>query len=413
MPMNNRATNNEQMVALYVHVPFCRARCAYCDFNTYAGLDDLMPAYAVAVCREIEAAGKRWGRLAVPTVYFGGGTPSLLPLDLLANIFYALRLTCHVFHDAEITLEANPGTVTPAYLRGLRKLGVNRLSLGVQSAHADELRLLGRMHTWEQVVETVRRARKAGFINLNLDLIFGLPGQSLARWQETLEAALALAPEHLALYSLSVEEGTPLAQRIATGDLPAPDEDLTAEMYEAAEERLAEAGFEHYEISNWARQNQRVGEGTRQRTRSAKKRIESAHRQLGFQCRHNLVYWRNEPWLGFGAGAHSWMEGKRWVNVRHPREYIAALEAGRSPVVEVEAIDRRTEMGETMMLGLRLAEGVSDARFRARLGAGLEETFGAELAELRDLGLLEWDGVAARLTARGRLMGNQVFERFV
>lgn len=413
MPMNNRATNNEQMVALYVHVPFCRARCAYCDFNTYAGLDDLMPAYAVAVCREIEAAGKRWGRLAVPTVYFGGGTPSLLPLNLLADILHASRITFYVLRDAEVTLEANPGSVTVAYLRGLRELGVNRLSLGVQSAHADELRLLGRMHTWEQVVETVRRARKAGFINLNLDLIFGLPGQSLARWQETLEAALALAPEHLALYSLTVEEGTPLAQRIATGDLPAPDEDLTAEMYEAAEERLAEAGFEHYEISNWARQNQRVGEGARQRTRSAKKRIESAHRQLGFQCRHNLVYWRNEPWLGFGAGAHSWMEGKRWVNVRHPREYIAALEAGRSPVVEVEAIDRRTEMGETMMLGLRLAEGVSDARFRARFGAGLEETFGAELAELRDLGLLEWDGVAARLTARGRLMGNQVFERFV
>ena len=405
--MNNEAMNNEQLVALYVHVPFCRARCAYCDFNTYAGLDDLIPAYVAAVCREIEAAGRRWGRLTVPTVYFGGGTPSLLPLDLLADILHVLRVTCCVLRDAEITIEANPGTVTPAYLRGLCELGINRLSLGAQSAHEDELRLLGRIHTWEQAAETVHWAREAGFTNLNLDLIFGLPEQSLARWQETLEAALALEPEHLSLYSLTVEEDTPLARRIAAGDLPAPDEDLAAEMYEMAEVRLAQAGFEHYEISNWAKKNLRIGESTKQRNN------ESAGQRPGFQCRHNLAYWRNEPWLGLGAGAHSWMGGKRWANVRHPREYIAALEADRSPVAEVEEIDRRTEMGETMMLGLRLTEGVSDARFRARFGVGLERAFGGELVELCDLGLLEWNGDVARLTARGRLLGNQVFERFL
>ncbi len=388
--------NDDQPVAVYVHIPFCRARCAYCDFNTYAGLDDLIPPYVAAVCREIAAAGERWGHLAVPTVYFGGGTPSLLPLDLLANILHTSRITFHVLRDAEVTLEANPGTVTLAYLRRLRALGFNRLSLGVQSARADELRLLGRIHTWQDVVEAVAWAREAGFTNLNLDLIFGLPGQSLAHWRETLEAALALAPEHLSLYSLTIEEGTPLAGRIAAGDLPAPDDDLAAEMYEEAESRLAEDGFEHYEVSNWARMNQRSNTQT-----------------SNFQCHHNLVYWRNEPWLGFGAGAHSWIEGKRWANMRHPRDYIAALEARRSPVVEAEEIGRRTEMGETMMLGLRLADGVSDARFRSRFGVGLEETFGRELAELRDLGLLEWDGNVARLTARGRLLGNQVFARFV
>lgn len=391
--------NNDQPVAVYVHIPFCRARCAYCDFNTYAGLDDLIPAYVAAVCREIAAAGRRWGRLAVPTVYFGGGTPSLLPLDLLANILHTSRITFHVLRDAEVTLEANPGTVTLAYLRRLRALGFNRLSLGAQSARADELRLLGRIHTWQDVVEAVAWAREAGFANLNLDLIFGLPKQSLAHWRETLEAALALAPEHLSLYSLTIEEGTSLAGRIAAGDLSAPDDDLAAEMYEEAESRLAEDGFEHYEISNWARLSQQVGE--------------SVSRRSSLQCRHNLVYWHNEPWLGFGAGAHSWMEGRRWANVRHPREYIAALEAGRSPVAEVEESERRTEMGETMMLGLRLTEGVSDVRFRARFGVGLEEVFGRELAELRDLGLLEWDGNVARLTARGRLLGNQVFARFV
>ncbi len=402
-------------MALYVHVPFCRARCAYCDFNTYAGLDELMPAYVAAVCREIEAAGERWGRLAVPTVYFGGGTPSILPLDLLAQILHVSRLTFHVSRDAEITLEANPGTVTPAYLRGLRTLGVNRLSLGAQSAHDDELDLLGRIHTWAQVVEAAKWAREAFPLNLNLnlnlnlslnlDLIFGLPAQTLARWRETLEAALELSPEHLSLYCLSVEEGTPLEKRIASGVLPMPDDDLAAEMYELAEEMLARAGFFHYEISNWAKGNDQY-------------QMTNDQSQV---CRHNLIYWRNEGWLGVGAGAHSWLDGgvlslskgRRWANVRHPRDYIAALESGETPVADVEEIDRRMEMGETMMLGLRLAEGVSDARFQARFGRELEQVFGAELAELRELGLLEWDGCVARLTARGRLLGNRVFVRFV
>ncbi len=392
---------NDQSVALYVHVPFCRARCAYCDFNTYAGLNDLIPAYVAAVCQEIEAAGERWGHLAAPTIYFGGGTPSLLPLDHLADILHVLRITFYVSRDAEVTLEANPGTVTPEYLRGLHELGVNRLSLGVQSAHEDELRLLGRVHTWHDAVEAVQWARAAGFANLNLDLIFGLPGQRLTHWQNTLEMALDLQPEHLSLYSLTVEEGTPLAQRIARGELPSPDDDLAAEMFELAEARLAEAGFEHYEISNWARGNDKFPMTNDQSMIS------------NFQCRHNLAYWRNEPWLGFGAGAHSWLGGKRWANLRHPREYIAALEEGRSPVAEAEEVTQRTEMGETMMLGLRLSEGVSDARFRARFGVGLEEVFGAELAESRGLGLLEWDGHTARLTPRGRLLGNQVFARFV
>ncbi len=402
-------------MALYVHVPFCRARCAYCDFNTYAGLEALMPAYVAAGCREIEAAGERWGRLAVPTVYFGGGTPSILPLDLLAQILHVSRLTFHVSRDAEITLEANPGTVTPAYLRGLRTLGVNRLSLGAQSAHDDELDLLGRIHTWAQVVEAANWAREASPLNLNLnlnlnlslnlDLIFGLPAQTLARWRETLEAALELSPEHLSLYCLSVEEGTPLEKRIASGVLPMPDDDLAAEMYELAEELLAQAGFFHYEISNWAKGNDQY-------------QMTNDQSQV---CRHNLIYWRNEGWLGVGAGAHSWLDGgvlslskgRRWANVRHPRDYIAALESGETPVADVEEIDRRMEMGETMMLGLRLAEGVSDARFQARFGRELEQVFGAELAELRELGLLAWDGRVARLTARGRLLGNRVFVRFV
>lgn len=385
-------------VAIYVHIPFCQARCAYCDFNTYAGLETLIPAYVTAVRREIEIAGERWGHLTVPTIYFGGGTPSILPPDLLDELLHALRFTFHVSQDAEITLEANPGTVSADDLRRLRTLGVNRLSLGVQSAHDDELCLLGRIHTWAEAVGTVKATRAAGFDNLSLDFIFGLPGQTLARWRKTLNAALALSPEHLSLYCLTVEEDTSLARQIAESQIAPPDPDLAADMYELAEKTLAEARFFHYEISNWAKSNLQI----------SNPQIINPH--MG---RHNLTYWRNEPWLGIGAGAHSWLDRQRWANVSHPREYITAMRQGNTLVAEIEPIDRQMEMGETMMMGLRLAEGVDDARFRARFDVGLETAFGAELGQLQDLGLLTWDGHVARLTSRGRLLGNQVFMRFV
>ncbi len=388
--------------ALYVHIPFCKSRCAYCDFNTYAGLEDLLPDYVTAVCREMEALGRRWGAPEVPTVYFGGGTPSLLSPTLLGRLLDTAARAFRLRSDAEISLEANPGTVNRATLRSFRSLGVNRLSLGVQSVHAEELRLLGRIHTWPEAVAAVTAAREAGFANLNLDFIFGLPGQTLARWEETLQAALALAPEHLSLYCLTVEADTPLARRIAAGLLPPPDDDRSAEMYQLAESRLADAGFFHYEISNWAR------------APSPPPRHWAAVEEVSpFVCRHNLVYWRNEPWLGVGAGAHSWAAGRRWANRRHPRAYIAALSSVDSPVVEEEVINRRLEMGETMMMGLRLAEGVSASRFRSRFGLELAQVFGEELAALVERGLLTWDGRAARLTAHGRLLGNQVFMEFL
>lgn len=372
-------------VALYIHIPFCRSRCTYCAFNTYAGLKGLIPAYAEALCTEIRAAPS----VPAHTIYFGGGTPSLLPPHTLARILHCLRDHFPLPPDAEVTLEANPGTVDRAYLRAARELGVNRLSLGVQSVHPDELRLLGRRHTWEEAVAAVEAARAAGLENVNLDLIYGLPGQALSGWQETLEAALSLEPDHLSLYALTLEEGTPLQERVAQGELPPPDDDAAAEMYEWAEARLARAGYIHYELSNWARSERHF-------------------------CRHNLTYWYNEMYLGMGAGASSWWGGRRWTNVRHPEEYIRRLAAG-GPVAEeeVEEIPLQLEMGETMMMGLRLVAGVSDARFRARFGMGLAEVFGVELARLAGQGLLEWDGQTARLTPRGRLLGNWVFREFI
>ena len=369
--------------AIYLHVPFCLRRCAYCDFNTYAGLGHLIPQYVDALCAEIARAPD----VRAHTLYFGGGTPSLLSPEQIERLVRAVRRRFGLPDGAEITLEANPGTVDRDTLSRLHAAGVNRLSLGVQSAHDGELRLLGRLHTWDQAVEAFRAARRAGFTNVNLDFIYSLPGQTLDRWRATLEAALRLGPEHLSLYALTVEEGTPLASRIASGELPFPDDDLAAEMYELAEEMLEAAGYVHYEISNWALPSH--------------------------ECQHNLVYWRNESYFGFGAGAASWWAGQRWANVPHPTEYIARISRGDSPVDEIETIPPQLEMGETMMMGLRLAEGISDARFRQRFGVGLAEVYRDQLTEMQRLGLLVWDGRTVRLTQRGRLLGNQVFQQFL
>ncbi|MFN2225688.1 MAG: radical SAM family heme chaperone HemW, partial [Anaerolineae bacterium] len=259
-------------LGLYVHIPFCQSRCRYCDFNTYAGLEGLFETYVRALVREITLAGTA----RVSSVYIGGGTPTVLPLLSLIQILDAIQAGFDLAADAEVTIEANPGTVEAGTLAALRVRGVNRLSLGVQSFADGELRRLGRIHTAEQAAAGLAAARQAGFDNVSLDLIFGLPGQALADWRFSLECALALEPEHLSLYALSVEAGTPLARDIARGHLPMPDPDLAAEMYEMAAEVNAQAGYQHYEISNWAR-------------------------GWGRQCRHNLIYWRNEPYLGLGA----------------------------------------------------------------------------------------------------------------
>jgi len=372
-----------ETASLYIHIPFCRAKCSYCDFNSYAGLETLFEDYTLALIREVELAETA----SIQTVYVGGGTPTVLPLEHLAQILQAASSALET--DAEVSIEANPGTVDQGALAHLQALGVTRLSLGVQSFDERDLRLLGRVHTVAEAHHAFRRARAAGFDNINLDLIYGLPGQSRSSWRKTLEQALALRPEHLSLYALAVEEGTPLAAGVALGTIPSPEPDLAAEMYEYTQDATATAGYEHYEISNWAGSDR-------------------------FRCRHNLVYWRNEPYLGIGAGAHSWAGGRRWANVAAPAEYVARLGDGRSPVDSEEAIEPALEMGETMMMGLRLVDvGVEFGRFRERFGVDLREHFADELAELRELGLVVTDHDRVKLTERGRLLGNQAFLRFL
>ncbi len=380
-------------LGLYLHIPFCKAKCSYCDFASVPGRPEWYAPYADAICAEIAGAPARFPdipaeQLPPQTVYIGGGTPSVLPVPLLERILRALQEAFPLPADAEISLEANPGTVEPEGLRRLRALGINRLSIGVQSFRDAELRLLGRVHDTEQARQAIRWARRAGFDNLNLDLIFGLPGQSLEDWKQSLEEALSFAPQHISLYALSVEEGTPLARMIEEGTLPAPDDDRMADMYTWAEERLAQAGYLHYEISNWA--------------------------VPGCMCRHNLGTWRNEPYLGFGCAAHSHLGRRRWWNVRDPLAYIQRIEAGRSPMEGEEILSEEVDMAETMMLGLRLVqEGIEVKRFRRRFGRTPAEVYPEALSQLSAQGLIEVLPERVRLTARGRLLGNRVFAQFL
>jgi oxygen-independent coproporphyrinogen III oxidase len=392
-------------VSLYLHVPFCHAKCHYCDFNSYAGMMGWRERYVDALAAEIALAG---ARAQLPngkprrcrTVFFGGGTPSLLTTAQVARLLDATDAAFALDPDAEVTLEANPGALEHGHLGELRALGINRLSMGAQSFESGLLRWMGRIHTPEEIVEAVRAARQAGFESLNLDFIFAVPGQSVATWSETLDRALELGPEHLSLYSLIVEEGTPLHRWVAEGKVHPAEEDLSADMYELAERKLSAAGYQQYEISNWA--------------------------LPGHACRHNLTYWRNLPYIGLGAGAHGWFAGERYSEARPIRDYVSRVEAATraddgglaqraalpaAAVVEREGIGRELEMAETAMLGLRLVEGVDLGAFLARYGVAFHAIFGKRLAELMPLGLLEYGNGRLRLTERGRLLGNEVFER--
>jgi len=392
-------------LGLYVHIPFCIAKCGYCDFNSYAGQESLIPAYTQALLREAEMWSAACPGWRADTLFFGGGTPSLMPLAELERVLECLRRHLGLTPNAEVTLEANPGTVDKPYLSRIRELGVNRLSLGVQSFHDDDLAFLGRIHSAEQARSAYRAARSAGFDNVSLDLIFGLPGQTVARWLESLEEAIGLGPEHLSLYALTVEEGTPLARDVARGRTPAPDPDLQAELYLRTAERLAPAGYEQYEISNWARP--------------------------GHRCRHNLTYWRNGFWLGLGAGAHSHLPAAkgsvRFANAAVPALYIelvdetwASRRGTSAPTTDAmrqvtfrEEADPSLELSDTLVLGLRLCEGVSLRELRRRFGQAALKSHAVAFEEAISLGLLESIDGRLRLTARGRLLANEVFVRLL
>jgi putative oxygen-independent coproporphyrinogen III oxidase len=317
---------------LYVHIPFCLTRCGYCDFNTYAGLDHLAGRYVEALLGEAEMAAPQWDRARFVCVFLGGGTPTTLPAETIEMMLARLRDLYDFSPDAEVTSEANPDTVDEQYLSSLRHAGVDRLSIGVQSFDPAVLEALERIHGPESARAAHGAAREAGFENVNVDLIYGANGETLESWQRTLEEAIDLGPEHLSCYALTIEPATPLGRKVAAGLVPAPDPDLQADMYALTCERLATAGYEHYEVSNWAKP--------------------------GFRCTHNLGYWEGRPYLGLGAGAHSFRDGRRWWNVRPPQQYMAMVAAGESPEGGAEVLTDEERRTEHLLLGLRTADGV-------------------------------------------------------
>lgn len=377
------------MLSIYIHIPFCIRKCSYCDFNSFEAPISALADYADLLCAELDLRAKTFQPAEISTLYFGGGTPSLLPPALVSYLIAAVDRTFPLQKNAEITLEANPGTVTAASLEGYLAGGVNRLSLGVQSLDDRQLALLGRIHSADDAGKAIEMAKAAGFQNIGIDLIHGLPGQSLDEWQAVLEESIAMNPQHISAYGLSIEAGTPLALQIGRGELFLPDEELSAQMFEMTAAILGNAGYEQYEISNFS--------------------------LPGFSSRHNRTYWERTSYLGLGAGAHSFSRpdgfGCRWENPSPLDEYGAAVRNGTLP--EVLHLSEREAMSEFMFLGLRRLEGVDRDDFAQQFGMSLENAFPGRVESSCAKGLLHAEGNRLRLSGQGLLLANMVMGEFV
>jgi putative oxygen-independent coproporphyrinogen III oxidase len=364
-------TVRQMDAGLYVHVPFCLTRCGYCDFNTYADLGHLRSPYVDALAAEARVAAPDWAVLEFASIFLGGGTPTTLPPATVVNLIDDMRRSFLIGADAEVTSEANPDTVDDAYLSALREGGVTRLSMGVQSFDPAVLEALERLHSPDAARRAYAAGRRAGFVDMNLDLIYGADGETLASWRRTLDETIALGPEHVSAYALTIEPATALGRKVAVGMVPAPDGDLQADMYAMACQALGAAGYEHYEVSNWAKP--------------------------GARCVHNMGYWEGRPYLGLGAGAHSYRHGRRWWNVRPPQQYMAMVADGRLPLGGEEVLGDEERRLERLLLGLRVADGVPEDWVNAERAGG----FVAQ-------GLAERRGGRLALTDKGMLLANEV-----
>lgn len=372
--------------AAYIHIPFCAAKCGYCDFNSYAGLMALAPDYVDALCRQISATGP--SDIPLKSVFFGGGTPSILQASHLRRILAALGEQFALDSSAEITMEANPESATAAKLEAAREMGFNRLSMGAQAFRDDLLQSLDRVHSHVTFLRAYNDARQVGFDNLSFDLMFALPGQTLKDWEETIQRAIELQPDHLSAYCLTLEEGTRFWELAARGDLVEADESLQAEMFLMCREMLTRAGYEHYEISNYALPDKR--------------------------CRHNLVYWHNAPYYGFGTGAVSFTNGCRVKWETDPTSYVRQIQlTGYPEKSEAEEVSPETRLGESMMLGLRTADGVSLRRLSDDTGIDAETIYADTVTRHVQDGLLEKNGDSVRLTEKGLLLANEVAASFL
>lgn len=388
---------------LYIHIPFCVKKCDYCDFLSFPADNRTQRRYVDAVQKEIIYYGALYPDRKITTIFIGGGTPSWLDEEEIVRILHTVREAFAVEHDAEITIECNPGTATAHKLVRYREAGINRISIGLQSAHNEELALLGRIHTWEQFLKTYDLARKAGFSNINVDLMSALPGQTLETFSDTLKKVLALKPEHLSAYSLMIEEGTPFYERYREDEKHReageptellPDEEQEYAVTKLTQRILMEAGYHWYEVSNFAKP--------------------------GYECRHNIGYWKRADYLGIGIGAASLIDNVRYANVRDLEEYCKECESlweelniRKTLCSSTEPVTREEQMEEFMFLGLRMTEGVSRAEFEQHFGTTIEAVYGDVLRQLQKEGLLVKQEGRICLTERGMDVNNYVVEQFM
>lgn len=371
------------MFSLYIHIPFCVRKCFYCDFLSGSYKEEVREAYVKALAAEIKRESYFYKNRIVETIFFGGGTPSLLTKEQLTRLMETIYQSFLVSETAEISMEMNPGTAKQEKLVRMRELGINRLSIGLQSDEDALLKRLGRIHNLEQFRNSYEMAREAGFSNINIDVMSALPGQSMAGYEQTLRTVIDCAPEHISAYSLIIEEGTPFAEQLEKKQLDLPEEEEERQMYYRTKELLFQAGYERYEISNYARS--------------------------GFACRHNLAYWRRTDYAGFGIGAASLIDGVRYSNVRDMRQYLTEPHIKQ----QIEPLTRKDAMEEFMFLGLRCMEGIRFREFEKQFGLSIEEVYGQQIRELTGQGLLETEKDVLRLTEHGIDVSNYVFEKFI
>ncbi len=374
-------------IGLYLHIPYCLHKCGYCDFNSHNINEAEMESYVRALLMEMEHAAKGAKDRRIATIFFGGGTPTTLPFADLARILEACRQHFQVDPQAEITCEANPATIPQTDLKQLREAGFNRLSIGVQSFHLDELKRLERVHSVDEVYLTVERARKTGFDNLSIDLMFALPGQTTKKWLSNLNKAIALEPDHISAYNLTIEPDTVFYKQQAQGQLKMPPDDFQRKLFEITIDTLTGVGYERYEISNYA--------------------------LPGKQSRRNLNYWVDGKYIGLGAGASSFFNGDRYKNTNLPARYIARINESKVAVESRETPDRRQRMGEAVMLGLRLRAGLSLSQFKKQFGISFQDTFGDTVTRLEGMDLIEIRSGRAALTREGLFLADSVIVEFI
>lgn len=370
-------------ISLYIHIPFCIRKCLYCDFPSFSGMESVFDDYVRMLCREIDETYSDYRGMEVKSIFVGGGTPSVLPPALLGRISDKIFSRFDVDSKAEITIETNPGTLDAKKLGEMKSMYFNRLSMGLQAWQDRLLKKLGRIHTADEFETNFLQARDAGFKNINVDLMFALPAQSLDDWQETLEKVMKLKPEHISAYSLIIEEGTPFFDMFDRGELKEIDEVTDRKMYYLAKEMLSDKGYKQYEISNFAKE--------------------------GFECYHNKVYWRTEEYQGFGLGAHSYADGVRFHNTYDMKEYLR----GEGFRLDKEFLSLQEKQEEFMFMGLRMNEGVSEAEFLRRFGESMDSVYGDEIKELISEELLVKKDGRLSLTDRGVDISNSVFEKFI